>query len=83
MWKLVLSLFLISIVLGQSFTMNSTSNCLKVSTSGFCLQWSQSGTVNQINTCFPGNAKVMTEKGLARMDSLKRGDKILGFENGK
>lgn len=83
MLKYLLPFVLFNVLLAQSFNMNSSSTCTKTSTAGFCLAWSQTGTVQQINSCFPGHAKVMTEKGLARMDSLKRGDKILGMENGK
>ena len=82
-FKVVLGFLFIAFVLGQSFNMNSSSTCTKVSTAGFCLKWSQTGTVDQINACFPADTKVMTEKGIARMDSLKKGDKILGMENGK
>ena len=82
-FKVVLGFLFIAFVLGQSFNMNSSSTCTKVSTAGFCLKWSQSGTVNQINSCFPANTKVMTQSGLARIDSLKKGDKILGWQNGE
>ena len=37
----------------------------------------------QYATCFPADAKVMTKEGFRRIDSIKRGDFILGYVNGE
>jgi len=83
-----MKLFLISAIfvlaVAQNFDILSTSTCVNVSAAGFCLKWSQNGTIaQQLGSCFPGNALVMTPMGLKTMQSIKKGDLILGLQDGK
>jgi hypothetical protein len=69
--------------LATNFDIISSSTCTNI-TQGICVKWEQNGTVQeQMGSCFPGKAKVMTKNGLMEMSKLKRGDDILGLVNGK
>lgn len=81
--QILFSLF-VAISLAADFNITSTSLCTNVSAQGFCLRWQQSGTVREdYGSCFPAHAKVMTPNGLVRMDSLKKGDFVLGLQKGE
>ncbi len=74
---------LLILAAAQNFDIVSTSTCVNVSSTGYCLKWSQNGTINQqLGSCFPSDALVMTPQGLTTMNMIKRGDMILGLVNG-
>ena len=68
----------------SGFDIASVSTCTNVSAAGYCLRWQQNGTVQeQLGSCFPGSALVMTPNGLKPMEEVVRGDSLLGMQNGE
>lgn len=74
---------LVVLSLTTNFDIVSSSTCTNI-TQGICVKWEQNGTVKEeMGSCFPANAKVMTKNGLTEMSRLKKGDEILGLVDGK
>jgi hypothetical protein len=81
--KVVILSLLLILALGSNFDIVSTSACTNTA-NGFCTRWEQNGTVQeQLGSCFPGSARVMTTDGPRSMRELKKGDMILGWVDGK
>lgn len=84
---LVLCLLFAAAVNGATFSINSVSTCTTQSATGFCTRWEQNGSVVETTSCFPGSSEVyVIEDGQQiqkRLDSLKIGDTILGFDGQK
>ena len=81
--KVIVLSLLIIFALGANFDIISTSTCTNT-VNGFCTRWEQNGTVQeQMGSCFPGNARVITQEGPRSMRELKKGDMILGLVDGK
>ena len=81
--KIALITALFILAAAQNFDILSTSTCVNVSTIGYCLKWSQNGTINQqLGSCFPADALVMTPQGLKNMGFINKGDMILGLVDG-
>ena len=81
--KILLVALLIALTFSTNFDITSTSSCTNIA-NGFCTRWEQNGTVTeQLASCFPAGARVITPQGPLTMSSLKKGDQILGWVNGK
>jgi hypothetical protein len=71
------------LTLHASFDISSSSTCTNYS-SGFCTRWEQNGTVQeQMGSCFPATAQLMTPSGLVQIKDIKKGDFVLGWIDGK
>jgi hypothetical protein len=81
--KFLLLAVFVGVVLSTNFDITSTSVCTNTA-NGFCTRWEQNGTVQeQMGSCFPANARVITRQGPLAMDQLSKGDEILGWVEGK
>lgn len=47
-----------------------------------CTKHRQSGSLERDTECFPGDIMVATPRGYVRMDTMKIGDKVFGWDNG-
>jgi len=64
----------------EEFLVEIKWTCTKLSTENLCLEWMQEGGVSP-PSCFPGDATVITRTGLRRMDVLRLGEEVLGFNH--
>ena len=72
--KYLLLALLIVLSLSTNFDITSTSACTNTA-NGFCTRWEQNGTVTeQMGSCFPADARVITPHGPLPMKNLKKGD---------
>lgn len=83
MKQVLLLVALVALISATNFDITSTSSCTNFA-AGFCTRWEQNGTVQeQLGSCFPGKARVMTPRGLVSMNALKKGDFVLGWVDGR
>jgi hypothetical protein len=74
MSKTLLLACLLVFALSTNFDITSTSVCTSTS-GGFCTRWEQNGTVQeQMGSCFPATARVISRNGPIFMLQLKKGD---------
>ena len=85
--KIVVICCLAAIALSASpiSSLNGQFTCVSRNTTGGpCNKWNFTlGTYYNGAVCFPSKTRVMTEQGLKRMDEIQKGDKVLGYKNGK
>jgi len=64
---------------GTTFTVAVTYQCSQQTPAG-CIAWTQSGTITESTSCFPGDSMVLTPEGPKRMDAVQMGDLLLGHD---
>ena len=83
-YVLVSCLIFISLAQYNLGTTGSLTCVLRQNNTGPCNKWIFNvSTAYHGFSCFPGEAKVMTEEGLKRMDEVNKNDSILGYKDGK
>jgi|JI6StandDraft_1071083.scaffolds.fasta_scaffold01135_16 hypothetical protein len=77
--RIVLLVWLIVLAATSTFNIQVTSTCTNY-TGVTCTAWSQTGSIiEETAACLPGNALVMTDRGLLNMNQLKVGDRVLSY----